>query len=155
MHTLIIGLMSLVVLGLIGTGLAMEFKPSLSKGIHLGTWVKPALATNLVLFLGALIAIGVLGGQEAMAAAAAAAENPAFIQHQASAGLGLEIIGISIPTAGATIGAGFAVAQIGAAALAVVAEKPEMFGRTLIFLGLGEGIAIYGLVMSILLMGKI
>ena len=41
------------------------------------------------------------------------------------------------------------------AALAVIAEKPEMFGRTLIYMGLAEGIAIYGLVMSILLLGKL
>ena len=44
---------------------------------------------------------------------------------------------------------------IGAASLAVLAEKPEIFGRTLIYLGLAEGIAIYGLVMSILLLDKI
>ncbi|MCG7919741.1 MAG: ATP synthase subunit C, partial [Candidatus Thiodiazotropha taylori] len=54
-----------------------------------------------------------------------------------------------------TIGAGIAVEPIGAASLAVLAEKPEIFGRTLIYLGLAEGIAIYGLVMSILLLDKI
>ena len=37
----------------------------------------------------------------------------------------------------------------------VLAEKPEIFGRTLIYLGLAEGIAIYGLVMSILLLDKL
>ena len=37
----------------------------------------------------------------------------------------------------------------------ILAEKPEIFGRTLIYLGLAEGIAIYGLVMSILLLDKI
>ena len=42
-----------------------------------------------------------------------------------------------------------------AASLAALAEKPEMFGRTLIYLGLAEGIAIYGLVVTILLLGKI
>ena len=44
---------------------------------------------------------------------------------------------------------------VGAAALALLGEKPEMFGRTLIFVGLAEGIAIYGLVVTILLLGKI
>ena len=48
-----------------------------------------------------------------------------------------------------------AVGPIGSASLAVLAEKPEIFGRTLIYLGLAEGIAIYGLVMSILLLDKI
>mgnify|MGYP006181520367 CR=1 FL=1 len=41
------------------------------------------------------------------------------------------------------------------ASLAAVMERPEALGRTLIFLGLAEGIAIYGLVMSILMLGKI
>ena len=42
-----------------------------------------------------------------------------------------------------------------AAALAVVAEKPEIFGRTLVYVGLAEGIAIYGLVVSILILGRL
>ena len=54
-----------------------------------------------------------------------------------------------------TIAAGIAVGPIGAASLAVLAEKPEIFGRTLIYLGLAEGIAIYGLVMSILLLDRL
>jgi V/A-type H+-transporting ATPase subunit K len=55
----------------------------------------------------------------------------------------------------AAIGAAIALGPIGSASLAVIAEKPEMFGRTLIYMGLAEGIAIYGLVMSILLLGKL
>ena len=55
----------------------------------------------------------------------------------------------------AAIGAGIALGPVGSASLAVIAEKPEMFGRTLIYMGLAEGIAIYGLVMSILLLGKL
>jgi V/A-type H+-transporting ATPase subunit K len=153
MHSLIIGFMSLIVLGIIGTGLAMEFSPSFRNGSY-RTWFKPALVTNLVLFVGAMIALGILGGPDAMAAVAAA-DVPTFVQHQATAGMGLELIGVAVPTAVATVGAGLAVGQIGSASLAVVAEKPEMFGRTLIYLGLAEGIAIYGLVMSILLLGKL
>ena len=70
-------------------------------------------------------------------------------------GMGLAMIGVGIPTAFATIAAGIAVGPIGAASLAVIAEKPEVFGRTLVYLGLAEGIAIYGLVVSILLLGKL
>jgi V/A-type H+-transporting ATPase subunit K len=69
--------------------------------------------------------------------------------------MGLGIIGVGIPTAFSTIAAGIAVGPIGAASLAVLAEKPEIFGRTLIYLGLAEGIAIYGLVVSILLLDKL
>ena len=52
-------------------------------------------------------------------------------------------------------GAGIAGGPIGAASLAAITEKPESLGRTLIYLGLAEGIAIYGLVISILLLNKI
>ena len=64
------------------------------------------------------------------------------------------LLGAGIAVAGSTIGAGFAVAYTGAAALAAVSEKPEMFGRSLVFVGLSEGIAIYGLVVAIILIGK-
>jgi V/A-type H+-transporting ATPase subunit K len=70
-------------------------------------------------------------------------------------GMGLAILGAGIPTALSTIGAGIAVGPIGAASLAAITEKPETLGRTLIYLGLAEGIAIYGLVISILLLNRI
>ena len=53
-----------------------------------------------------------------------------------------------------TPGAGFAVAYTGSAALAAISEKPEMLGRSLIIVGLAEGIAIYGLVVAVILIGK-
>jgi len=58
--------------------------------------------------------------------------------------------GLAIGLAG--IGAGYAVGVAGAAAISVTAEKPEMFGRSMIFVVLGEGIAIYGLLIAILVM---
>jgi V/A-type H+-transporting ATPase subunit K len=64
------------------------------------------------------------------------------------------LLGAGIAVAGSTIGAGFAVAYTGAAALAAVSEKPELLGRSLVFVGLAEGIAIYGLVVAIILIGK-
>lgn len=53
------------------------------------------------------------------------------------------------------LGAGFAVAKVGAAAIGAAAEKPELFTRGLIFLALAEGIAIYGLLIAILLYIKL
>ena len=47
-----------------------------------------------------------------------------------------------------------AVAKVGAAAVGALAEKPELFGRLLIFIGLAEGIAIYGLIVSILILNR-
>ena len=53
------------------------------------------------------------------------------------------------------LAAGYAVAKVGAAALGAASENPELLGRSLILVGLGEGIAIYGLVLAILLYTKI
>jgi V/A-type H+-transporting ATPase subunit K len=53
------------------------------------------------------------------------------------------------------IGAAYAVAVVGAAAMGAVAEKPETAGRALIFVGLAEGIAIYGLIIAIMILGRL
>ncbi|WP_456403243.1 ATP synthase subunit C [Hydrogenimonas sp.] len=55
----------------------------------------------------------------------------------------------------ACIAAGIAVGLVGASAMGTMGEKPEISGRALIFLGLAEGIAIYGLIVSIMILGKI
>lgn len=143
----LITLMTLGILGLIVTGVLIELHPS--KGIGGRRWFKPAIGGNLALFVGAQALLLFLGIQEAAAAPAVAEAG------EISLGLGLGLIGVGIPTAFSTVAAGIAVGPIGAASLAVLAEKPEIFGRTLIYLGLAEGIAIYGLVMSILLLDKL
>jgi len=63
--------------------------------------------------------------------------------------------GASLGKGRACVGAGIAVAGVGAAALGVVGEKPSMLGTTLIYLGLAEGIAIYGVIVSLLILGKL
>ena len=68
---------------------------------------------------------------------------------------GLGFLGASLATGLACLGAGIAVAVVGAAALGVVGEKPELLGTTLIYLGLAEGIAIYGVIVSLLILGKL
>jgi len=60
----------------------------------------------------------------------------------------------AIATGLATVGAGIAVSGTGAAAVGAIAEKPESFGRALIFVGLAEGIAIYGLIISFMLLNR-
>ena len=55
---------------------------------------------------------------------------------------------------GSSLGAALAVAYTGSAALAAVSERPELFGRALVVVGLAEGIAIYGLIVAVILIGK-
>lgn len=105
------------------------------------------LALNAILALAALGLLGaLLAGWVPAAEAAAAGE--------AAKDPGAALIGAAIAVAGATIGAGVAVAYTGSAALAAIAEKPEIFGRAMVIVGLAEGIAIYGLVVAIILIGE-
>ncbi len=67
---------------------------------------------------------------------------------------GSALIGAAIAVAGSSIGAAIAVAYTGSAALAAMSERPELFGRAMVIVGLAEGIAIYGLIVSVILIGK-
>ena len=53
------------------------------------------------------------------------------------------------------LAAGYAVAHVGSAAIGALAEKPELMGRVLVMVGLAEGIAIYGLIVSILILNRL
>ena len=106
------------------------------------------VVVNLVLAVGALALLAaLLTGLADPAHAATVAPAPG---HDPQAAL----IGAAIAVAGSTLGAAIAVAYTGAAALAAISEKPEMFGRARVIVGLAEGIAIYGVVIAILLIGK-
>lgn len=144
----IAGIMTLSIVSLIALGVYLELSPE--KRIASPGRARSWLIGNFSVFAVALFVLLVLGAQEAMAEATATA-----VRGEISMGMAVAIIGVGLPTGLAAIGAALALGPVGSAALAVVAEKPEMFGRTLIYLGLAEGIAIYGLVMSILLLGKI
>lgn len=60
----------------------------------------------------------------------------------------------AIATSLSAIAAGVAVAYVGSAAVGAMSEKPEIAGRALIYVGLAEGIAIYGLIIAIMILGK-
>lgn len=72
-----------------------------------------------------------------------------------SVGDGLGMLGIALATSVSVLGASYAVAVVGSAALGAITEKPELFGRALVFIGLAEGLAIYGLIISILMLGRL
>jgi len=65
-----------------------------------------------------------------------------------------QTLAAALATGLACIGGGIAVGGSGAAAIGATAEKPETFGRALLFVGLAEGIAIYGLVLSFIILGR-
>ena len=73
---------------------------------------------------------------------------------QAAAGDPYASLAAALSTGIAAIASGIAVSNTGAAALGTIAEKPELFGQSLIFVGLAEGIAIYGLLISFLILNR-
>lgn len=86
-----------------------------------------------------------------LAAAPSAAQTT---QQTTSAASGSALLGAAIAVAGSSIGAAVAVAYTGSAALAAISERPELFGRAMVIVGLAEGIAIYGLIVAIILIGR-
>ena len=108
--------------------------------------IKKALRINLGVFIPVMMGALVVNIPSVAHAAGTVAVNPA-------AGLGYLAAGLS--TGLATIGAGYAVGAVGSSALGAVSEDPKILGKTLIFVGLGEGIAIYGLIISILILSKL
>jgi V/A-type H+/Na+-transporting ATPase subunit K len=104
------------------------------------------------LFIAALAAGPAAAGTAAAGTAAAGVKIAAG--STATSGNSAALFGAAIAVAGSTIGAGIAVAYAGAAALAAMSERPELFGRAMVIVGLAEGIAIYGLIIGIILIGK-
>ena len=105
------------------------------------------IAVSVVLLLaGALITVS---SHPAFAAEAAAGGK------NVGTGAGLGLLAMALATGLACIGAGIAVGSVGSAALGLVGEKPEMLGITLLYVGLAEGVAIYGIVISMLVLSRI
>lgn len=65
---------------------------------------------------------------------------------------GLSYIGAALSTGIAAIGGGIAVGAGAPAAIGALTEDPKSFGKSLIFVALGEGIALYGMLISILIL---
>lgn len=116
---------------------------------------KKALSVQLLSFL----AVGVIC--LCIPAVATAAEDPQPTAEQTSASQtvdnskGLGLIAAALVTGLAGIGGGIAVAAAAPAAIGATSEDPKAFGKALIFVALGEGIALYGLLISILILGKV
>ena len=116
--------------------------------------MKPRAKLAVVMFIGAgflaLIGSAVLWLPFAMA------EEPAHVMLHLDAEVWKwGLVSAAIATGASSIGAAYAVGRVGSAAMGTLAEKPELFGRLVIFIGLAEGIAIYGLIISVLILNRL
>ena len=107
---------------------------------------KTALGVNALLFFGTLITASVLMFSGQAYAAGEAAESAV----NSAAGMGYIAAALSTGLSG--IGGGIAVS---AAALGAISEDSTIFGKSLIFAGLAEGVCLYGLIISFMILGKL
>jgi V/A-type H+-transporting ATPase subunit K len=137
---------TLVVAAPVAVGFALVSAALLRRSPRTG--IRRLVALNAVVGIAALglfamIALGAIDPAVAATSSASSSSDPRAA-----------LLGAAIAVAGSTLGAAIAVAYTGAAAIASITEKPEMFGRALVIVGLAEGIAIYGLVIAVILIGK-
>ncbi len=109
---------------------------------------KTALAVNTLLFMGTLaVAAGLMFTGNAVAAetAGVAANNAA----------GWGYLAAALSTGMSCIGGGIAVSAAASAALGAISEDGSILGKSLIFVGLAEGVCLYGLIISFMILGKL
>ena len=121
---------------------ALYYKSGKTKG-------KECLLMNAISFF-SILGVGVictLGGGVSALAAGTGAEG-------LTVGEGLKFIGAALSTGLSGVGGGIAVASAASAAIGAMSENEKIMGKTLIFVALAEGIALYGLVISILILNS-
>jgi len=131
-----------LVLSTVGIGVTC-----VNKGIK-GKNYKQLMGMNITALAGIIIVATIVllsGGITAFAAEEAGS-------NAAQSAEGLKYIAAAVSIGISAIGSGIAVASSGAAALGALSEDPKIFGKAFVFVGLAEGIAIYGLIVSILIL---
>ena len=112
---------------------------------HKPTNRKHAVITNIASFIGVMAIMTVIPMTGAFAAGDTAAAADGFTE-------GMKYLAAALSTGMATIGTGIAVGSAAPAAIGAVSENDKSFTKALIFVALGEGVAIYGLLISILIL---
>lgn len=111
---------------------------------------------RLVMNAGLFVVAAALMVVMAVGAAAEAPEAAAAATATASdAGQCMGFLAAALATGLSCLGAGIAIASTAPAAIGAFSEDPKAFGKALIFVVLGEGVALYGLLISILLINKL
>lgn len=109
---------------------------------------KKALALNVIAFFGILVFSQIsLFSTTALAAGEAASSG--------GIATGLGYIGAALATGLSGIGGGIAVANAASAALGAISEDSSVMGKSLIFVGLAEGVCLYGFIISFMIIGKL
>ncbi len=110
---------------------------------------KRAIGSNVFFFFGAFVvaSIMLLGGPDVQAAGSVAADS--------GFATGLGYLAAALVTGLSCIGGGIAVASAASAALGAISEDSSVLGKSLIFVGLAEGVCLYGLIISFMILGNL
>ena len=110
---------------------------------------KRAIGTNVFFYFGAFViaAIMMFGGDPVQAADTA--------ENVASNATGFGYLAAALSTGLSCVGGGIAVASAASAALGAISEDSSALGKSLIFVGLAEGVCLYGLIISFMILGKL
>ena len=111
---------------------------------------KKSLACNCFFFFSTLVLASILayGGKVEAAETVETAVNSGLAT-------GLGYIAAALVTSLSGIGSGIAVASSASAALGAISEDQSVFGKSMIFVAMAEGIALYGLIISFMILGKL
>ena len=109
---------------------------------------KTAIGTNAFFFFGTMLvaAMVMFAGSSSVQAAAGS---------EGTLATGMGYIAAALVTGLSCIGGGIAVASAASAALGAISEDQSILGKSLIFVGLAEGVALYGLIISFMIIGKL
>lgn len=111
--------------------------------------------TRLLMQIACFFGLGVVFVAAGMNSALAATETAANALTSGMSDTGLGMIAAALATGLSGIGGGIAVAASASAALGAISENEKAFGKALIFVGLAEGVALYGLIISFMILSRI
>ena len=132
--------------------LAMPLVP-VYRGVTTGRKAKHAMVFNLCAFFGVALCAMVMPVADLFAMATPATTEA--VAEVVSTGAGMGYLAAALVTGLSCIGAGIAVAAAAPAAIGAFSEDAKNFGKSLIFVALGEGVALYGLLISILIINNL
>ncbi len=121
------------------------------KGEHSKNRYKVSLAVNTVAFFGILVTASLL----LFGTSASAAEAQTVAASAGGMATGMGYLAAALVTGLSCIGGGIAVASAASAALGAISEDSSILGKSLIFVGLAEGVCLYGLIISFMILGKL
>lgn len=116
-----------------------------------GKNVRGGLIANIVSFFAFCLLLSAYNiGSTALAAGTEAAAAAGL-----TVGDGIALIAAALATGLSCVGGGIAVSAAASAALGAISENDKVFGKALIFVGLAEGVALYGVLISFQILAKI